>query len=268
MDTPPPRGLEREGFAVMLSGYYAIASGMLMQQRTLDVLTNNLVNARTPGFRASRVVSTTFDQELLTRYEKYNTGVVGVGSPIRVTAEVPTKFDTSSLTETERPYDMALIGQGFFNIQADDGQGNLTQYLTRNGAFDVDEEGYLILPDIGRVLGEDGPIQLEDANFTVQEDGTIYDGDGRAVDTLLVTVPQDMAQLTANENGTYTVPDMALNQPADVTVRNKVLENSNVDFNQEYTMTIEAQRAFQACSSALQIIDKINQKSATQIAAL
>lgn len=250
----------------MLSGYYAIASGMLMQQRTLDVLTNNLVNARTPGFRASRVISNTFDFELMTRYEKYNTGGIGTASPIRITDEVLTRFDTTSLRDTDRVYDMALVGQGFFNIQTDGGQ----QFLTRNGAFDVDEEMYLILPGQGRVLGENGPIQLTDFDFTVEPDGTIYDSEGDAIDTLLLTVPADMEQLAPdpNGNGMYTVPDMATNQPANVTVRNKVLENSNVDFNQEYSMTMDAQRAFQACSSALQIIDRINQKSAQQIAGL
>ena len=45
-------------------------------------------------------------------------------------------------------------------------------------------------------------------------------------------------------------------------------ERSNVDLNREYTLAIEAQRAFQACSSALQIVDKINQKAAQQIASL
>ena len=52
----------------MLRGFYTAASGILMQERTLNVLTNNMVNSQTPGFRASRVVSTTFDQEFMTRY--------------------------------------------------------------------------------------------------------------------------------------------------------------------------------------------------------
>ncbi len=63
---------------------------------------------------------------------------------------------------------------------------------------------------------------------------------------------------------------MQANQPvsAQTKIRQGWLETSNVDINREYAMVMEAQRAFQACSSALQIIDKIDQKSATQIAAL
>ena len=87
----------------MLEGFYTAASGMLMQQRTLDVLTNNIVNAKTPGYRANRVVSTTFEQEFMTRLEQQNTGRIGVGAPIRVVAEVPTRFDPVSYTHLTLP---------------------------------------------------------------------------------------------------------------------------------------------------------------------
>ena len=99
----------------MLRGFYTAASGILMQERTLNVLTNNMVNSQTPGFRASRVVSTTFDQEFMTRYERMNgPSAIGVGSPIRVVSDVPTQFDPSSLEETGRPFDVAINGDGFF----------------------------------------------------------------------------------------------------------------------------------------------------------
>ena len=63
----------------MLRGFYTAAAGILVQERTLDVLTNNMANARTPGFRASRVVTTSFEHELLTRIEGANTGRIGKG---------------------------------------------------------------------------------------------------------------------------------------------------------------------------------------------
>ena len=138
----------------MLRGFYTAASGVLMQERTLNVLTNNLVNARTPGFRASRVVSTTFEDEYLVRLEKGASGAIGTGAPVRIVSDVPTLFDPSSLEETGRPYDLAINGEGFFNILTTDAQGNERQYLTRNGNFDVDEEGMLVLRGHGQVLGE------------------------------------------------------------------------------------------------------------------
>ena len=131
----------------MLRGFYTAAAGILVQERTLDVLTNNMANARTPGFRASRVVTTSFEHELLTRIEGANTGRIGKGVPMRRVDDVLVKFDPNSLEETFRPYDMALDGVGYFNIQTEDGA---TQYLTRNGSFDVDD---MLLNTIGGALG-------------------------------------------------------------------------------------------------------------------
>lgn len=98
----------------MLSGFYTAASGILNQQRTLNVLTNNISNAKTPGFRAERVVTETFDFELMTRIEKGNTQRIGLDSPIQLVRDVPTIFDTNSLVETGFPMDMAINGEGFF----------------------------------------------------------------------------------------------------------------------------------------------------------
>ena len=251
----------------MLRGFYTAASGMLNQQRTLDVLTNNVSNAKTPGFRASREVTTTFDHEMLTRMEGYNTGRIGVGSPVAKVDEVLTKFNPNSLEETERPYDMALDGVGYFNIQGLDGE---TQYLTRNGSFDLDENNQLILPGLGQVMGQEGPIILTTSDFTVESDGSIYDATGALVEKILVTIPPEGAELKQAVNGMFYTDNMEGNVAVDETTQvvQGWLERNNIDINQEYTMVMEAQRAFQACSTALQIIDEIDRKAATQIAAL
>lgn len=251
----------------MQRGFYTAASGILTQQRVLDVLTNNMANLRTPGYRAGRVVTNTFDQELLTRIEGRNSGYIGQGSIMRRVDEVLTKFDPSTLQQTERPYDMALNGVGYFNIQTEDGQ----QYLTRYGSFDIDEQNQLVLPGQGLVMGENGPIVLTTSDFTVDSDGSIYDARGQLVDKLLLTVPPEDTLIERAENGLFYTEDMAANvvvDAADIEVVQSWLEINNVDINQEYSLVMEAQRAFQSCSTALQIIDKIDQKAASQIAAL
>ncbi len=259
----------------MLRGFYTIASGILTQQRVLNVLTNNLSNVETPGFRASRVVSTTFEHEYLARIEGANTARIGTGTPIRMVEEVLTQYDPSSLEETNRPYDIAIDGQGFFNIQTttvgEDGEEQVGgQYLTRNGCFDLNEQNQLELPGYGLVLGEKGPITLPTSYFTVESDGTIYDETGNLVDKLLVTIPPEGTEIKQMTNGMYQVEDMEANLPVDrsTNIVQGWFERSNIDMNREYTLAMEAQRAFQACSTALQIIDQIDQKAATQIAAL
>lgn len=236
---------------------------MLLQQRTLNVLSNNIANVRTPGFKSERVVSTTFAQELLTRQEQGNTQTIGTGAPIRLVQDVPSNFDSSALEPTERPFDLAINGEGFFNIQAGE-----NVYLTRNGNFDIDEEGFLVLRGAGRVLGQNGEIRIGSAKFQVNQDGTVYDERGRRMDQLMITRPAQDAQLTKFANGMYTLP-LESTEPAQAyTIEQGVIENSNIDINREYTLVMEAQRAFQACSQALKVVDEMNGKASSQIASL
>ncbi len=239
---------------------------MLMQQRTLNVLSNNMANVKTPGFRVERVVSSTFEQALLTRMEGAKSAVVGSGDPIRIVEDVPTSFDPGFLETTNRPFDMAIGGEGFFVVQSEN-----QQYLTRNGNFDLDEEGYLVLRAAGRVMGQDGEIFLDgSSNFTVSLEGVIYDGNGRRVDTLLIAQPTNYAELEKYANGMFIDPNAATApyNGGGVQVSHNTLERSNANLNEEMARAIEAQRTFQICSSMLKSIDQLNDKTANRIASL
>lgn len=254
----------------MLEGFYTAASAVLMEQRNFNVLANNMSNTNTPGFRASRVMSSTFQQTYLTVLENGRYTYIGKGDPTRIIEEVATEFNPDLLEETGRVFDMALNGDGYFTIQGNDGE---TAYLTRNGAFDIDAEGYLILPGQGRVLGEKGPIQVNGSDFTVSYAGTVYDKNGKALDKLLIQAPalqegtdETGAQaLTKYENGLYRIADGEALEQVDTAVYQTVLERSNVDLNREYTQMMTAQRTFQSCSAALKSIDAINEKAASRI---
>lgn len=251
----------------MLKGFYTCASGMLVQQRSMDVISNNLSNAKTPGFRVGRVMTETFDQTLMMCQEGGNNRRIGSEAPIRYVETVSSDFDASLIEDTGRPFDMALNGQGYFNIQSADDEE--TQFLSRNGNFDIDEEGYLILRGVGRVMGEGGPIQVGTSDFTVDTDGSIYDAEEKLVDKLLVTMPAEDAQLVKESNGLYSIPEGDPNEAVETpNVLQSKLERSNIDLNREFTMLMEANRYFQACGTAIKIIDTINQKAATQIASL
>ncbi|NLP26070.1 MAG: flagellar hook-basal body protein [Clostridiales bacterium] len=241
----------------MLSGFYTASSGMLVQQRNLNIISNNLVNSQTTGYKSERLIATTFDQEFLTRIEKNNTEQIGVGSAVSLVDDVITNFSGSSLDETGYPFDMAIVGEGFFNIQ-----GEERQYMTRNGSFNIDQEGYLVLSGIGRVLGQNGAINLNgSSDFMVSNDGSIFSSDGQYLDRLLITMPAENANMIKYNNGLYSASGVV--ELNNATVYQNVLERSNTDMNLEYTRLIEAQRAFSSCSSALRIIDQMNAKAAT-----
>lgn len=249
----------------MLAGFYTIASGMLTRQREIDTISNNLVNSQTPGYRADRLVISDFEQELLIRQEKGNTQVLGggVASTSAIVGEEVSLPNSGTVKSTGRELDMSINGNGYYNIQGTDG----TVYLTRNGSFDVDQEGYLTLPGYGRVLGTNSaPIQVGNTEFGVTQNGEIYNETNPLVGTLLITAPAEGTVMVKQDNGLVRAPDgAAVNRAQNYTIAQRTLELSNVDMNREMTYLIEAQRAFQSCGSALQVIDALNRKAATQI---
>lgn len=247
----------------MLRGYYSAASGMLVQQRNLNVIGNNIVNSQTPGYRAQRVVQTTFDQEVVSRYEGGEYTTIGNGRQINEVETVDTLFNESSIYETENPYDMAILSDGFFNIK---GEGDRT-FLTRNGTFSLDDEGYLQLEGIGRVQNEaGGDIYVGGSDFTMDSWGNIYDIDGRFSGRILVTQPAEGSQMVKFENGLFLTDNVT--QVEDAEIKQFGYERANVDMNDEYTRLMEAQAAFKACSTALSVINALNTKSASEIASI
>ena len=249
----------------MLRGFYTIASGLLAQQRNLDVIGNNLVNGEKPGFRSEQMVFTSFQHELMIRKESYQRTPIGMGSPITLVDDVLTLHHSGVYEGTDHPFDLAIDGPGYFVVQG----GGAQPYLTRGGQFNMDAEGYLILPGVGRVMGEDGPVQVNNERFTVRGDGTVLNDAGRRIATISIVSPPLAEDLARMPNGLYQMAGAAGMEGAEgFRLLQGVVEKSNVDFNREMTAFIEAQRAFQSCSSAMQMIDSMNRKAAAQIASV
>ncbi len=239
----------------MMKGFYTAASGIFVQQRNINVIGNNIANSQTPGFKTDRVVTSTFSQ-LVERIENRNKAIIGSESPVSFVDEVPVNLLDSSVEETDRPFDMTLIDEGYFNIAGQD-----KTYMTRNGNFDVDNEGYLILEGVGRVLGQNGPIRIGTSDFEVMENGDVFSEDYNIYfGKLLITIPEEGTEVTKFNSGMFIAEETQVVQNPQVV--QYALERSNIDMNQEYTRLIEAQRALQACSNALQIVDTINSKAA------
>ena len=236
----------------MFSGFYTAASGVLMNQRALNISANNIANVKTSGYQSKRLVKTTFDEQLVRQMNGQTTGIGG-GSTISVAEREMTTHRQGALVDTGKNFDMAISGDGLFVIQGED-----RQYLTRNGHFTKDEDGYLVLKGIGRVMGDGGPIQVEEGGFRVGENGIIYDNEDGELEQIQIMVPDNYDNLAFYDNGTQVYPEVYQGK----------LEESGVNLNSEMTRAMEVQRAFQSCSRALTIVDQMNQKSASEIGKL
>lgn len=249
----------------MYQGFYNLASGMLTQSRNLNVISNNMVNTQTAGYKSEKMISTTFGEEMLYRtgrINKENAVELANVSKIKTADRTYINYEQSSFKQTDGVYDFALSGKGFFCIQTANG----VQY-TRNGAFYVDEQGYLSLAEGGRVLSTDNqPIQITNENFSVDSNGTIA-MDEQVFGTIRVVDFADYDQLHKEDSGLYSTGQAAntVNFGQDTNILWKSLESSNVDMIEEMTAMMSSQRALQSAAQVLKMYDQIMSKSSTEV---
>ncbi|MCL1810490.1 MAG: flagellar hook-basal body protein [Clostridiales bacterium] len=251
----------------MFRGFYTLTSDMLTQQRRLNVISNNMANASTPGFKKDTLVTTTFDERLAIRtgsVDKSGKAPLGDVAMMRVADEKVTDYEQGNFDVTGRPLDAAIAGEGFFEIQVPSG-GSV---YTRNGSFTLDEEGYLYLQHIGRVLGTDGePILLKTDKVMFERDGAIvYEETGGRLGKLKVVNFSDYSQLEKTGEGMFTNQNGANAYEVDLPdVRWKMFERSNVSAMDEMVAMITSQRALQSASEVLRMYDQLMQKAANEV---
>lgn len=260
----------------MFRGFYNLTSGVLTQNRNLDVISNNMVNISTSGYKADRLTTSTFQEEMIYRTgnkDKNNPVQLNTISMIKTPMQTVTRYGQAAFEETGGVLDFALSQSGFFAVQAE------TEVLyTRNGSFSVDEEGYLSLPGVGRVLGEDGPILMTTDKISVDNMGYIYEGetdengliqteegaDPRVLGQIRIVDFADYNLLTRLPNGFFSAAGPAA--PANVGgVAWKNLERSNVDAVEEMTAMMSSQRAMQSANQMLKMYDQLIGKIVTEI---
>ena len=247
----------------MFKGYYNLTSGMLTQQRNLNVVANNMTNVSTAGFKASRYTSSTFGEVMFNRVgnqDKENYTEIGNQSYIRATSEIVTDFTQGTLEPTGIPLDFAIEGDGFFAVR--NGEGEVR--YTRAGSFSLDEEGYLCYGGFGRVLGYDGEeIPLMTDKISGDEYGRLYTENGMLLGRLGVFSFDDEVQLEYNEEGFFVGGEgQAMDAP---TVHWRYLERSNSDITKEMTEMLSAQRLFQSAATVSKIYDQLMTKATTEL---
>lgn len=242
----------------MLRGYYTSVNGILNEERILNVITNNLSNTNTAGYKSDAAIPTTFHDNLLllANGRQSDTGTIRY----RTLEETKTDLTSGTFEQTDSRLDMAVMGSVYFNIQRRD-TGEVL--LTRNGQFNIDDEGYLSLGSAGRVIDNNGdPIQLGTADFTVREDGLIEVDDGRNIQLALTYIPDDadVEKVDTNLIRTYDNAQWG-NIPNGMVyrIRQGWYERSNVNIAAEMAKAMDANSLFRANSQALQIINSVNQ---------
>lgn len=247
----------------MFQGFYNLSSGMMTQHKNLAVISNNLVNVKTPGYRSDTYLAKTFQDEVFYRMgnvDKSSQEPIGTVSMAKVSDGTATNFEEGGEEQTGGNLDFALSDKGFFKIRLP--QGGFA--YTRNGSFTLDDEGALTLPGVGRVQGEDGDIYLTSDAIHTDSAGTIYDEYGEAQDSFTLVDFSDYGQLVKGENGSFTTALPEQEAPS-VSVSQGYVEQSNVDMLKETTAMMESQRSIQNAAQILKMYDAMMGKAVTEI---
>ena len=148
----------------MVKGLYTAYTGMVNEQRRLDILSNNLANSTTTGYKKEGTTSSAFASKLAIKIKDQSDfliprqlGLINMGVKI---GENYTDYSQGSLKVTGNAYDLAITGDGFFNVEFTNKAGETSTKYTRDGAFVVDTEGYLVTKDGDYVLGQNGRIRI------------------------------------------------------------------------------------------------------------
>ncbi len=253
-DRCTPKGL------VLIRSLNTAENAMLLEQNRIDALANNLANVNTSGFKQilTRVEEVTPQSPLMdsnSTVSKYSAG------PARAPVlQMYHALDNrpGSVQATGRDTDVAIIGQGYFEVQTEGG----TAY-TRHGSFIMDAEQRLTTPDGLSVMGERGPIDLRGKEFSIANDGAIM-VDGKITNRLKLVVFEDPTRLEHLGASLVKPPgDMEFRtlDTAEVVVAQGHLEGSNVNPIDTLIAMIAAQRAFEIQSKVMTTEDEMLEKS-------
>ena len=156
--------------------------------------------------------------------------------------------------------DVAIAGSGFFTVQSADGI-----FYTRDGGFHSTATGQLVTSQGNAVLGEQGPVIMPNGNVAISSDGTIS-VNGNVVDKLRLTEFPPGTNLSAMGNATYSAPDGSAVVAAGSSVRQGMLEGSNVSPTESVVQLITVQRNAEMLSRALSALDgELNQIAAQEL---
>ncbi|MBR3606888.1 MAG: flagellar hook-basal body protein [Lachnospiraceae bacterium] len=253
----------------MVKGLYTAYTGMINEQHRMDVLTNNLANASTVGFKKEGATSQSFDEVLAYKIKDTTDpnwarplGDISLGVKI---GENYTDYSQGSIRETGNTFDMAISGSGFFTVQFTNKKGEQSIKYTRDGSFTLNKEGYLVTKDGDFVQGTAGRIRLDPLQpANIDEAGNIYQNNTR-VATLDITDFEDYNYLEHYGENYYQTVEGFEEKAGDYKIVSGYLEMANMSVVTEMVNMISVSRAYETNQKMVQTYDTSLEIAANQL---
>ncbi|MDR2869906.1 MAG: flagellar hook-basal body protein [Deferribacteraceae bacterium] len=251
----------------MQNGLYVATSGLLMQERRVDAISNNLANVNTNGFKKDlalfsdyRPVDKRFPQNWIQK-SLYNKTI---NSDVKLD-DIATNHEQGHFRHTGNGFDLALEDtHNFFAVETPWG----IRY-TKNGEFTLNSEGELVTRDGFNVLdaNTNAPILIPQGmgSISVSREGNVFAGDTN-IAQVSVAWFNDLAYLQKSGHNLYSAVDTLPQRPANATVLQGFVESSNVNPITEMVQMVDAMRGFEMYQKMIHTYDALNEQASNAIA--
>ncbi len=258
----------------MLRGIYTSGMGMAIQNKNLEVISNNLANINTNGFKRDSAVFETFDQVLTRRINDWYTpsdpsGRLGSMNLSNDVGVVFTDYRQGKIVNTDNPTDIAIANSdaSFFVVEVT-GESGAEERYTRDGAFTLNELGVLVTKDGYTVKGEDGrPIVIDREDFSINKKGEVIQGQ-TLVGKLMIKTFKDTDNLRkTGDNLIRTEGEIEEAEFKGMIIQGS-LETSNINPIREMVNMITVVRAYEASQKILGAQDETLGRAVNDIPSL
>ena len=238
----------------MSGSIYMATSGAEVQRLRLQILSNNLANINTAGFKEDRAVFRIPGQGLNPGTGESDPSSV---SPASFSSVIPmttqTNYARGPIQRTGNPLDLAIESEGFFSVQTDQG----VRY-TRNGSFTINPEGVLSTHDGNPIIGEGGEITIDGSEVRFDGSGNVV-VDGVVADKLKIVTISEPAALQKIGQSLFQLDETkGAEEPLEYGgVQQGFLEGSNVNAVKVMTELIEVQRGYESYQKMIKTMDEM-----------
>lgn len=232
----------------MLDAISTAQIAMLQDQLRLQMVSQNVSNMQTPGYKRQLIESIGFDEQLQAQMANVMQQMPAYTQNVQGTA-----------VQSHLPNELALSGDGYFEVQTDDGV-----FYTRRGDFHVNDQGELTTATGARLLGKNGPLRVDDNKFTIDSAGWVFI-DNRKTDQVNVVKFTRPEQLTYRGHGLYESQESAMPSDGKTRVMQGFLEQSNVKSVDEMMDMVKTSRHFEASQRIMRTADALLSTAINQL---
>lgn len=243
----------------MINGIYLATSGMNVEKKRMDVLSNNLANINSTGFKKREINFEAVGIEL--SGDSWSSNVKEILDSYQKLGDIDIDIAAGPLKQTENPFDFSINNNNFFIVETENGE-----VLTKNGSFSLDSENFLVNQDGYYVIGKNGHINIDSSQImSIDSSGNILNGE-QFIDSLkIVSVESGMDLITGNDCYFKLKEGIIGGEGDDLIIRQGFLEMSNVNGIDEMVEIIAIMRAYETNQKVINMQDQSLAKTVSTV---